>query len=94
MAGRVDQVQLVGLVVPGGIIHAHGLGLDGDAALALKIHRIQNLIRHFAQLHRTRLFQNAICQRGLAVIDMRYDGKITNFTLIKSSHVFASMPLM
>ena len=38
VAGRVDQVQLVLLAVCGGVAHAHGLRLDGDALLALEVH--------------------------------------------------------
>ena len=38
MAGRVDQVQLVGLAVLRLVEDAHRLGLDRDAALALEVH--------------------------------------------------------
>lgn len=31
-------------------LHAHVLGLDGDAALALQIHRIEVLLAHFARV--------------------------------------------
>ncbi len=34
----VDQVELVGLAVAGGIAQGHRVGLDGDAALALDVH--------------------------------------------------------
>ena len=46
MARRVDQVQLVELAVLGAIVEAHGLRLDGDAALALDIHGIEHLLLH------------------------------------------------
>ena len=36
--GRVDQVELVLVAVGGGVAHAHGLRLDGDALLALEVH--------------------------------------------------------
>lgn len=38
MAGGVDQVDRVFQPVLGGIFQAHGLRLDGDAALTLDIH--------------------------------------------------------
>ncbi len=41
VARRVDEIQLVGLAVVGGVAHAHGLALDGDAALALDIHGVE-----------------------------------------------------
>ncbi len=51
VAGRVDQVELVGVAVVGLVHHAHGVGLDGDAALALQIHVVQNLGLHLAAGH-------------------------------------------
>ena len=52
MAGRVHQVQDVGLAVLGLVVEAHGLRLDGDAALALDIHRIEHLVVELALAHR------------------------------------------
>ena len=50
MAGGVDQVEDVVLAVARVIVQAHGLRLDGDAALALDIHGIEHLLppHHFA----------------------------------------------
>jgi hypothetical protein len=48
MARRVDQVERVGLAILGLVDQADGLRLDGDAALALDIHRIEHLLLHFA----------------------------------------------
>jgi hypothetical protein len=38
VAGRVDEVEDVGLAVAGAVVEADGVGLDGDAALALQVH--------------------------------------------------------
>ena len=38
MPGRVDQVEVVFLAVPRGVMQGGGLGLDGDPALPLKVH--------------------------------------------------------
>ena len=46
--GRVDQVQLVRMPVAGRIIQAHGVGFDGDAALALQVHGVEHLLHHLA----------------------------------------------
>ena len=43
MAGGVDQVELVGLAVLGRVVHGDRVGLDGDAPLALQVHRIEQL---------------------------------------------------
>jgi hypothetical protein len=39
-------VQLVGLAVARGVVDAHRLRLDRDAALALEIHRVEQLGAH------------------------------------------------
>ncbi len=41
MPRRVDEVELIELAVARAIVEAHGLRLDGDAALALDIHRVR-----------------------------------------------------
>ena len=45
VAGRVDQVEDVVLAVARPVVEAHGLRLDGDAALALDVHRVEHLLR-------------------------------------------------
>ena len=44
VAGRVDQVEDVVLAVARPVVQPHGLRLDGDAALALDVHRIEHLL--------------------------------------------------
>ena len=44
MARGIDEVELVGLAVLGGIVHGDSAGLDGDAALALNVQVVQNLV--------------------------------------------------
>lgn len=46
MTRRVDEIELVGLAVIGLVEHANGLRLDGDATLALDIHRVEHLLDH------------------------------------------------
>ena len=78
MAGRVNQVERVGFAVLGGIVHMHRLGLDGDAALAFQLHAVQNLLHHLALLENARRFQNAVSQRGLAMVNMGDNAEIAN----------------
>ena len=54
MAGRVDQVEHVVLAVARPVIEPHGLRLDGDAALALDIHRNRAPARPFRALRARR----------------------------------------
>ena len=46
MAWGINEIQLIGFALEN-MLHSDGAGFDGDAALALKIHGVQNL---FARL--------------------------------------------
>ena len=76
--GRVDQVELVSLAILRGVHHADGVGLDGDAALALQVHRVQNLLLHFAHGERPGQLQQAVGQRGFPVVNVRNNRKISD----------------
>jgi hypothetical protein len=78
MAGGVDQVELVLLAVLGLVDEGHGVALDGDAALALDVHRVENLIAELAVFDPTTALDQAIGQRGLAVVDVGDDAEIAN----------------
>ena len=52
--------------------------LDGDAALALEIHRVEELRLHLARLERAGDLEEAVGQRRLAVVDVRDDGKVAD----------------
>ncbi len=87
MAGRVDQVELVGLAVLRGVRHADGVGFDGDAALALEVHGIEHLGLHFARGEGSGELQQAVGERGFAVVDMRDDREIADVLGIHESAV-------
>ena len=53
--------------------HADGVGFDRDAALALQIHGVEDLFLHFAGIQTPAELDEPVCQRGFAVIDVRYD---------------------
>ena len=78
MAGSVDEVELVGLAVLRGVHHADGVGLDGDAALALKVHGIKDLLLHLAHGQRPGQLQQAVGQRGFAMVDVRDDREVAD----------------
>ena len=73
MARRVDEVELVGLTVVGVVHDADGVGLDGDAALALDIHGVEQLRLHVALLDGAGELEDAVGNRRLAVVDVRND---------------------
>ena len=76
MAGGVDEVERIGHAVPGRVGHAHGLRLDGDAALPLQVHGVEHLVAHLALGHDARALDQPVGQRGLAVVDVRDDAEI------------------
>ncbi len=78
VAGRVDEVELVDLAVFGRIHHADGVGFDGDAALALEVHGVEDLGLHLARGQRAGELEQAVGERGLPVIDVRDDREIAD----------------
>ena len=74
VAGRVDNIDVVVA-----ILERRVLGLDGDALLALQIHRIHDalLLRNgLVGAKRTRLLEQTVDERGLPVIHVRNNGDV------------------
>jgi len=78
MARRVDQVEHIVLAVARPVVEPHGLRLDGDAALALDVHGIEQLLDHVALGNRAGQLDQAVRQGRFAVIDMRDNREIAN----------------
>ena len=81
VAGRVDEVEAVGQAVLGRVLEADGAGLDGDALLALEVHRVEDLARHLARVDGVRQLQQSIGERRLAVIDVGDDREVAQAVL-------------
>ncbi len=79
--GSVDQVEAVHEAVVRGVLEAHGPGLDRDALLALEVHGVQNLAHHLPALDRVGQLEQAVGERGLAVIDVRDDREVAHARL-------------
>ena len=80
MARRVDEVQAVLLAVARGVMETDALGFDGDAALALQIHRVEHLRGHFALGERAGKLEQAIGKGRLAMVDVRNDAEVADET--------------
>ncbi len=78
VAGRVDQVEVVDLPVARLVVQRGGLRLDGDAALALDVHRVEQLGFHLALGQAAAALDQAIRQRRLAMVDVRDDREISD----------------
>jgi hypothetical protein len=72
VAGRVHDVDLDVLVGDGGV-----LGEDGDAALALEVVGIHHALGHaLVVAEGVGLLEQAVHERGLAVVHVRDDGDV------------------
>ncbi len=74
----VDQVELIVLAVGGTVAHSDSVELDGDAALALEVHRVEQLLAHEALFDRTGGFDQPVGQGALAVIDVCDNAEIAD----------------
>ena len=78
VAGRVDQVHCVHLAVASLVTQSGRLCLDRNPALALEVHRVEDLRLHFAVGKAAAELDKAIRQRRLAVVDVRDDRKVAD----------------
>ncbi|MNT44826.1 hypothetical protein D3C72_1813690 [compost metagenome] len=78
MAGGVDEVQVVGLAVLRHVRQRHRLRLDRDATLALDRVGVEHLRFHLAGLEAATELDDAVGQRGLAVVDVGDDGEVAD----------------
>jgi hypothetical protein len=74
--GRVDQVQAIGVSVFRLVMQPNAFRFNRDAALALQIHGVEELLVHFALRQSASHLQQAVRQRGFAMVDVRDDAKI------------------
>ena len=82
VAGRVDDVDAITVPLERGV-----LGADGDALFALEIHRVHHALLDFlVGAKRAGLPQQLIDQRGLAVVDVRDDGDVTDLIHERESY--------
>ena len=74
VAGRVDDVELDAAVADRGV-----LGEDRDPLLALEVHRVHDSVGHvLAGAERSRLPQQGVDERRLAVVDMGDDREVAD----------------
>ena len=76
--GGVDEVEFVGLPVARGVGHGDGVGLDGDAALALEVHVVEQLVALVALGDGAGQLEEAVGKGGLAVVDVRDDAEVAD----------------
>ena len=74
---RVDEVELVALPVD-----AHRLCLDRDPALALELHRVEQLVAHLALGDGLRQLEDPVRERRLPVVDVGDDREVADPALV------------
>ena len=74
----VDQVERILLPVAGGVFHLYRVAFDRDALFAFELHVVEHLRLHFALVQGVGLFEQAVCQRALAVVDVGYDAEVAD----------------
>ena len=82
VAGRVDQVQLIGQAIARRVVHADRARLDGDALLALQIHRIEELRDHLPLADGPGPLQEPIGQGRFPMVDMGDDAEVADAALL------------
>ena len=84
MTRCVDHVHLIAVAVARFELKRHALCLDRDPSFPFQVHRIQDLLRHFAIFKAAAYLDKSIRQRRLAVIYMGDDREIANLLHVKS----------
>ncbi len=82
VAGGINEVELVGFAILRVVMQRYAVRFDGDAALTLQIHGIQDLGFHFTVRKTTANLDETVGQGGFTVVDVRDDGKIADMTQI------------
>ena len=78
VARGVDEVEDVVLPVLRLVLEPHRVLLDGDAALALEVHGVEELLAHLALGEGPRALHQAVGERGLAVVDVGDDREVAD----------------
>ena len=78
MARCIDQIEVINLAIACLVFQRSGLRLDGYPTLFLKLHRIEHLRTHLAILQAATALNDPVRERGLAVINVRNDRKISD----------------
>ena len=86
VARGIHEVENIELAVLRPVFEPDRLRLDGDAALALDVHRIEHLLDHLALGHGSGLLDEPVGERRLAVVDMGDDGEVADIVYRVGRH--------
>ena len=78
MTRRINEIELISQTIQRGVIERYTLRFDGNAALTLDIHGIENLRVHFSRRKSSTYLYKTVCKSRLPVIDMGDDREVTD----------------
>ena len=78
MPWRVDEVEFVLDAVGCSVLHADGMELDRDPALAFQLVVVEDLRTHLPFVERTGALEQSISECRLPVIDVGYDAEVAD----------------
>src|SRR5437868_3953275 len=76
MTRRIEEIQQIHFAGLRAIIHRHRMCFNCNPALALEVHRIEQLVLLVALVNRPRRLEQSVRQSCFAVIDVRDDAEI------------------
>src|SRR6185503_19181408 len=77
--------------VLGLVVEAHGLRLDGDAALALDVHRVEDLLLHLPVGNIAAQLDEPVGEGRLAVVDMGDDREVADQVDVRHGPVLSML---
>ena len=78
VTGGVDEVEFIQVAVLRLVLDLDSARLDGNAALTFQVHVVQQLVFHLTQRDGLCLFQDAVGECGLAVVDVGDDAEVAD----------------
>jgi hypothetical protein len=87
----IDEVQDVVLPVLRLVVEAHRVLLDGDPALALEVHGIEELLAHLALGEGPRALHQAVGEGRFPVIDVGDDREVADVLHVRDLSVYHSL---
>ena len=83
VTGCVDQIEMIGHAIPGGVRQTYCLAFDGNSPLSFDIHGIQDLILEVTVRNHIRKLNKSVGQRGFSMVDMGNNAEVSNIFHVK-----------
>src|SRR6187200_2597627 len=88
MAGSIDQVQDIFLLICMLVIDLYRMALDGNTLLPFKVHIIKHLVHHITVADGAGALQKTVSQGGFAMVNMCDNAKISDVLHVRLYLIF------